>query len=258
MPEILAPAVYVAEIPFAAHPIEGVATSTTDASSAAAADRLSEPLSNDRAPDWTAQNQHDPGRTLAELSSWVTQPLAFRTDGPALHAVAAMALHAAAPTAGHERALADQRKPGAVGGASSEPAPNREFADLWLRFESSVAQSGHHDAPGRATERIALSQVVSKYIGETEKNLDAVFTRAEAPEATLLIDEADALPGKRTDVRDSHDRYADQETNDLLQRIESDKGMAILTTSPGDKIDPDALKRLRAEAALPLPPRPGR
>ena len=79
--------------------------------------------------------------------------------------------------------------------------------------------------------RIDLSQVVSKYIGETEKNLRRVFDAAEDGGAILLFDEADALFGKRTEVRDSHDRYANLEVSYLLQRMEAFRGLAILTTN---------------------------
>jgi SpoVK/Ycf46/Vps4 family AAA+-type ATPase len=76
--------------------------------------------------------------------------------------------------------------------------------------------------------RIDLSQVTSKYIGETEKNLDGIFNRAEQKEWILFFDEADALFGKRTNVQDAHDKYANQEVSYLLQRIESYPGVLII------------------------------
>lgn len=76
--------------------------------------------------------------------------------------------------------------------------------------------------------RIDLSQLTSKYIGETEKNLDEVFKRAEEKDWILFFDEADALFGKRTDVHDAHDKYANQEINYLLQRIESYNGILLI------------------------------
>jgi len=109
---------------------------------------------------------------------------------------------------------------------------------------------------GRDVLRVDLSQVVSKYIGETEKNLTAAFERAQRSDAILLFDEADALFGKRSSVHDSHDRYANQETNYLLQRIEAYGGLVILATNRKENIDPDVLKKLRAAVAFPLPPRP--
>ncbi len=101
--------------------------------------------------------------------------------------------------------------------------------------------------------RIDLSHVVSKYIGETEKNLAAVFAEAEQSGAVLLFDEADALFGKRSDLRDSHDRYANVEVSYLLQRIEAFRGLAILTTNARQNIDDAFVRRLRFE--LEFPPR---
>ncbi len=93
--------------------------------------------------------------------------------------------------------------------------------------------------------RIDLSAVVSKYIGETEKNLRRIFDTAETGGAVLLFDEADALFGKRTQVRDSRDRNANLETNYLLQRIEAYQGLAILTTNLYDAIDSAFMRRIR-------------
>ena len=85
--------------------------------------------------------------------------------------------------------------------------------------------------------RIDLKQVVNKYIGETEKNLAKLFDRAERDKTVLLFDEADALFGKRTDVRATHDRYANLETGYLLQRIETYKGVVILSSNLIRNID---------------------
>jgi len=93
--------------------------------------------------------------------------------------------------------------------------------------------------------RIDLSAVVSKYIGETEKNLARLFDAAEDGGAILLFDEADALFGKRSEVKDSHDRYANIEINYLLQRIESYRGLAILATNMKSALDKAFLRRLR-------------
>jgi hypothetical protein len=93
--------------------------------------------------------------------------------------------------------------------------------------------------------RIDLSAVVSKYIGETEKNLRRLFDAAEDGGAILFFDEADALFGKRSEVKDSHDRYANIEINYLLQRIESYGGLAILATNMRSALDPAFLRRLR-------------
>ena len=93
--------------------------------------------------------------------------------------------------------------------------------------------------------KIDLSQVVSKYIGETEKNLARVFDAAEAGGTILLFDEADALFGKRGEVKDSHDRYANIEVSYLLQRMEAYHGLAILTTNMKQALDSAFLRRLR-------------
>jgi hypothetical protein len=101
--------------------------------------------------------------------------------------------------------------------------------------------------------RIDLSQVVSKYIGETEKNLRRVFDAAEGGGAILLFDEADALFGKRSEVKDSHDRYANIEVSYLLQRMEAYRGLAILTTNVKNALDPAFLRRLRFVVSFPFP-----
>jgi hypothetical protein len=101
--------------------------------------------------------------------------------------------------------------------------------------------------------RIDLSGVVSKYIGETEKNLRRVFDAAERSGAILLFDEADALFGKRSEVRDSHDRYANVEISYLLQRMEAYRGLAILTTNLRDAIDAAFLRRFRFVIEFPFP-----
>jgi len=101
--------------------------------------------------------------------------------------------------------------------------------------------------------RIDLSQIVSKYIGETEKNLRRVFDAAEASSAVLLFDEADALFGKRSEVKDSHDRYANIEVSYLLQRMECYRGLAILTTNMKSMLDPAFMRRLRFIVQFPAP-----
>jgi SpoVK/Ycf46/Vps4 family AAA+-type ATPase len=92
--------------------------------------------------------------------------------------------------------------------------------------------------------RIDLSSVLNKYIGETEKNLDAVFGEAEQSGAVLLFDEADALFGKRSEVRDSHDRHANIDVSDLLQRIEDFDGIVILTTNARSNLDEAFVRKL--------------
>jgi len=101
--------------------------------------------------------------------------------------------------------------------------------------------------------RIDLSAVVSKYIGETEKNLRKLFDAAEDSGAILFFDEADALFGKRSEVKDSHDRYANIEINYLLQRMESYRGLAILATNMKGSLDKSFMRRLRFIVDFPFP-----
>jgi SpoVK/Ycf46/Vps4 family AAA+-type ATPase len=101
--------------------------------------------------------------------------------------------------------------------------------------------------------RIDLSQVVNKYIGETEKNLRRIFDAAEAGGAILLFDEADAMFGKRSEVKDSHDRYANIEVSYLLQRMEAYRGLAILTTNMKSALDQAFMRRIRFIVQFPFP-----
>jgi AAA+ superfamily predicted ATPase len=101
--------------------------------------------------------------------------------------------------------------------------------------------------------RIDLSAVVNKYIGETKKNLRRVFDAAEDSAAILFFDEADALFGKRSEIRDSHDRYANIEINYLLQRMEAYRGLAILATNMKSALDPAFMRRLRFICNFPFP-----
>jgi AAA+ superfamily predicted ATPase len=101
--------------------------------------------------------------------------------------------------------------------------------------------------------RIDLSQVVSKYIGETEKNLDRIFTAAEQSNAILFFDEADALFGKRSEVRDSHDRYANIEISYLLQKMEEYQGISVLATNLRQNLDEAFVRRLQAIVEFPFP-----
>jgi hypothetical protein len=106
--------------------------------------------------------------------------------------------------------------------------------------------------------RIDLAQVVSKYIGETEKALARVFAEAEAGHGILLFDEADALFGKRTEVKDAHDRYANVEVGYLLQRLEDFEGVGILTTNLRNNLDAAFVRRLRFVLEFPIPDQPWR
>lgn len=101
--------------------------------------------------------------------------------------------------------------------------------------------------------RVDLASVTSKYIGETEKNLAQLFARAEQTEAVLLFDEADSLFGKRTEVKESNDRFANAQTNYLLQRIESFEGVTILTSNSRSRFDSAFTRRLDAILEFPSP-----
>lgn len=106
---------------------------------------------------------------------------------------------------------------------------------------------------GKEVYKIDLSMVVSKYIGETEKNLEMLFARAEDKGWILFFDEADALFGKRTNVRDAHDKYANQEVSYLLQRIEDYNGLIILATNMKSNIDDAFMRRFNATLRFPFP-----
>ncbi len=105
----------------------------------------------------------------------------------------------------------------------------------------------------RDVYRIDLSQMVSKYIGETEKNLAKVFDRAENKEWILFFDEADALFGKRTSTRDAHDRFANQQVSYLLQRIEDFNGLVIMATNLKGNIDEAFIRRFQSMIQFPMP-----
>lgn len=106
---------------------------------------------------------------------------------------------------------------------------------------------------GKDVYKIDLSMVVSKYIGETEKNLELLFARAEDKGWILFFDEADALFGKRTGVRDAHDKYANQEVSYLLQRIEDYNGLIILATNMRSNIDDAFMRRFNTILKFPFP-----
>jgi ATPase family protein associated with various cellular activities (AAA) len=106
---------------------------------------------------------------------------------------------------------------------------------------------------GKQVYRVDLSLVVSKFIGETEKNLELVFARAENKDWILFFDEADALFGKRTNIRDAHDKYANQEVSYLLQRIEEYDGLVILATNMKNNIDDAFLRRFDSDLKFSMP-----
>ena len=106
---------------------------------------------------------------------------------------------------------------------------------------------------GQDVFRIDLSRVASKYIGETEKNLASLFAKAEHKNWILFFDEADALFGKRTDVRDAHDKFANQEVSYLLQRVESYNGLIILSSNQKSNIDTAFTRRFQSMVHFPIP-----
>ena len=110
-------------------------------------------------------------------------------------------------------------------------------------------------ATGREVYKVDLSLVVSKYIGETEKNLARVFDQAQHKNWILFFDEADALFGKRSETRDAHDRYANQEVSFLLQRIETFDGIAILASNQKDNLDAAFARRFESIVYFPVPRR---
>jgi len=117
--------------------------------------------------------------------------------------------------------------------------------------QASLAQAAAK-AIGFDMFRVDLNGVVSKYIGETEKNLNQVFERAAKTNALLFFDEAEALFGKRSEVKDAHDRYANLETNYLLKQMEAHQGISILTTNKRHKLPKTFLRRFRYVIELPV------
>jgi SpoVK/Ycf46/Vps4 family AAA+-type ATPase len=122
----------------------------------------------------------------------------------------------------------------------------------------SLAAEAVATAAGTDLMRVDLSQIVSKWLGETEKNLAATFDAAERTRSVLLLDEADALFGTRTEISDAHDRYANLETAYLLQRLDRFDGLLVLTTNLRHNIDAAFLRRMDFVVELPLPDEPGR
>ncbi len=137
--------------------------------------------------------------------------------------------------------------PGVVALFAGEPGTGKSLA----------AEVVAHDL-GLALFKVDLAQTVSKYIGETEKNLGRLFDAADRLGVALVFDEADALFGKRSAVKDSHDRYANLETSYLLQRLERYRGLAILTTNLRANLDEAFTRRIAVSVDFPLPAREDR
>ena len=109
---------------------------------------------------------------------------------------------------------------------------------------------------GKTVYSVDLSTIMDEYIGETEKNLALAFAAAQRQRSILFFDEADALFGKRTDVKDSHDRYANLEISHLLAQMARHRGIVILSTNTNADIDPALLRRFQAVVKFPKPDTP--
>jgi SpoVK/Ycf46/Vps4 family AAA+-type ATPase len=156
--------------------------------------------------------------------------------------------------------VAQSPKTGAVVSKVTPSLPGERV----LVIGSSVGDSAYAAASALAVEHqreiycVDLSAVVNKYIGETEKNLSRILDQAEQKNWILFFDEADALFGKRTEVKDSHDRYANVEINYLLQQLERYKGIAVFATNRDDNIDEALLRKFQRVVRLAptSPPKP--
>ncbi|HTO03335.1 MAG TPA: ATP-binding protein [Opitutus sp.] len=143
--------------------------------------------------------------------------------------------------------------------ARIKPA-SKSFKRVWTvsrypKQRSAVAQALAAQS-GLEVKRIDLSTVVSRYIGETEKNLERIFAEAEGNDWLLFFDEADALFGKRTEVKDSHDRYANQDVSYFLHQLQNSTSSVLVASRRKHAIDPALLRKLRISTitSLPLPP----
>jgi SpoVK/Ycf46/Vps4 family AAA+-type ATPase len=149
------------------------------------------------------------------------------------------------------RGAADTKQPRGTARTTSERS------GVTVLFTGSDRTTRENAAAALANElgvelyRVDLSQVVSQYIGETEKNLRRLFDAAEQAGAVLFFDEADPLFGTRTDVKDAHDRYANLEVGYLLERLESFNGVAILATNTKSNIDSAFARRIRYVVEVP-------
>lgn len=143
--------------------------------------------------------------------------------------------------------------------SQSAPASGRAFGVVALfagqdSANKAMAAEALAQHTKRGLYRVNLKEVVSKYIGETEKNLQRIFAAAEANNAILFFDEADALFGKRSEVKDSHDRYANIEIGFLLQQLEAFHGLAVLATNNDELVDPKFRERFAYVVRFPHGP----
>lgn len=146
-------------------------------------------------------------------------------------------LHSGDVVTGRTRSIEEQLRPlDAMAGLGAEASRHRHAS------AGSVARAADD---GIAIRRVDLSSIVSEYIGETEKNIDRLFQDAAQSGTVLLFDEADALFGKRSEVRDARDRYANIEVGYLLQKIEQHPGVVMLASNRRQNIDSAFLRRLR-------------
>lgn len=180
-----------------------------------------------------------PAEALATNLSWDDLVLPPETLNQ-IHEIEAWVKHA--DTFLYSWKMADKFKPGYRALFHGPPGTGKTFAASLL---------GKYT--GRPVYRVDLSMVVSKYIGETEKNLATLFDKARDKQWILFFDEADALFGKRTGVRDAHDKYANQEVSYLLQRVETYPGLAILASNLKSNIDEAFIRRFNAIIHFPLP-----
>jgi AAA+ superfamily predicted ATPase len=143
--------------------------------------------------------------------------------------------------------IAARYKPGVRALFTGDSGTGKTLAVQWLAREA-----------GLPLYRVDLAALTSKWIGETEKNLSQLLDAAEQGDVMLFFDEADSLFGARTEVGDAHDRYANSQTNFLLQRIEDYEGVAILATNSRDRFDPAFVRRFDMVLEFPLPDAPAR
>lgn len=184
-------------------------------------------------PGWTDFNQSDPGITLVQLFAWLAEELQYRLDHVPERTRVVL-----------ERISARLRK------------RRRPIRALIIGKDKTTRSASIRFVArkfGLRFFRVDLSAVAGKYIGETEKNISRLLASAEASGAILFFDEADALFGRRTKVRNAHDRYANQEVSYLLKRLEDYKGLVILATNSKAKMDEDFLRRLRCVLHFSVP-----
>ena len=144
-------------------------------------------------------------------------------------------------------ALTARYSPGVTALMCGESGTGKTLAAHWLAEQI-----------GLPLYRVDMAALTSKWIGETEKNLSHLLATAEQADLILFFDEADSLFGARTDVSDSHDRYANAQTNFLLQRFEEFEGIALLSTNSRDRFDSAFVRRIDAILEFPLPDGPAR